>query len=110
MTVLINELLEISQNHELELPALRIQYKDFAAWQNQLFRSGAIKKQEEYWLQIFSGEIPLLNMPTDYPRPTIQSFEGGLYTFELGETAVREIHRLTAQTVADVVYISASGL
>ncbi len=63
---------------ERELPELKIQYKDFAAWQNNLFESEAFKKQEEYWLQIFAGEVPRLNLPTDFLRPTEISFEGSI--------------------------------
>ncbi|MCP5106862.1 MAG: hypothetical protein GY950_25990, partial [bacterium] len=41
-----------------ELPQLTLQYKDFAQWQNRLFAVGSIKAQEEYWFDIYSGEIP----------------------------------------------------
>ncbi|MCP5109167.1 MAG: hypothetical protein GY950_37650, partial [bacterium] len=51
----------------MRLPPLRIQYKDFCEWQDHLLTSGKLKKEEKYWLNTFSGDIPLLNMPTDYP-------------------------------------------
>jgi hypothetical protein len=60
-----------------ELPPLPIQYKDFSAWQNRLFSSGKIKRQEEFWLKEFADEIPLLNLPSDYPRPDVRSVETG---------------------------------
>jgi polyketide synthase PksJ len=58
------------------LPELEIQYKDFAIWQNELFASGKINKQKEYWLNQFKDNIPVLDLPTDFPRPDIQSFAG----------------------------------
>ena len=67
MILLIREF--INRYHGDPLPELRIQYKDFAAWQNELFKTGAIQKFKEYWLKTFSGEIPVLNLPTDYSRP-----------------------------------------
>jgi len=67
-----------------ELSPLKIQYKDFSQWQNHLFESGRIEVQEKYWLDLYSGEIPLLNLPTDYPRPGIFNFRGDRYGFKLG--------------------------
>jgi non-ribosomal peptide synthetase component F len=50
----------------IELPALIIQYKDFVNWQNRFLASEEIKQQEAYWLKQFSGEIPEINLPTDF--------------------------------------------
>ncbi|NBI30765.1 non-ribosomal peptide synthetase [Chengkuizengella marina] len=59
-----------------ELPELIIQYKDYAVWQNELIRSGGLKEQEKYWMEVFKGEIPVLNLPLDYRRPVVQNFVG----------------------------------
>lgn len=69
--------------HGEVLPPLRLQYKDFSVWQNDLFDSGKMDKEEEYWLQTFSGEIPVLNLPTDFPRPVVREFLGDNYEFIL---------------------------
>ncbi|UCH94576.1 MAG: SDR family oxidoreductase [Candidatus Aminicenantes bacterium] len=68
-----------------EVPALRIQYKDFFLWQNNLFKTGKIKEQEDYWLNLYADidDIPFLNLPFDYPRQDIFNFEGALYSFKL---------------------------
>ncbi len=66
-----------------ELPPLNIQYKDFSTWQNDLFTGGKIKEQEEYWLRLYSGDIPRLNLPLDYPRPDCFTFEGDSIKFKL---------------------------
>jgi tyrocidine synthetase-3 len=66
-----------------ELPPLRIQYKDFSQWQNREKHRQILKKQETYWLKEFSGEIPILHLPTDYPRPAIQSYEGKRVRFKI---------------------------
>jgi len=60
------------------LPPLKIQYKDYSNWQKNMSESEFIKRQEKYWLRVFSGETPALNMPYDYPRPTVHSSQGGL--------------------------------
>jgi amino acid adenylation domain-containing protein/non-ribosomal peptide synthase protein (TIGR01720 family) len=68
---------------ELEPLKLRIQYKDFSEWQNHLFESDQIKSQEDYWLGLYSGEIPRLQLPADYNRPEVFTFIGDHYGFML---------------------------
>ncbi|MDR4133232.1 hypothetical protein FO497_31530, partial [Bacillus cereus ATCC 10876] len=58
-------------------------YKDYSVWQRELFAQEEMKKQEEYWMHVFKEEVPVLNMPTDYKRPPIQSTEGDLVHFEI---------------------------
>ncbi|WP_432408907.1 amino acid adenylation domain-containing protein [Wukongibacter sp. M2B1] len=87
-----------SQYEGKKLPELKIQYKDFTKWQNDLLKGEAIKKQEEYWLEVFSGEIPVLNMPTDYPRPSLQSFKGDRMGFKIDEGLVRDLRSIAAET------------
>ncbi|MCP4155979.1 MAG: AMP-binding protein, partial [bacterium] len=75
-----------------ELPPLRIQYKDFSVWQTDGIQKEKTKKQQDYWLNLFEGELPALNLPTDFTRPAIQSFEGDSVDFSLepGETVELE--------------------
>ncbi|MCB2301137.1 condensation domain-containing protein, partial [Clostridium tagluense] len=72
--ILVKEFVKLYEEKELE--SLRIQYKDYSHWQNKLLKSEVMKIQEEYWINIFKDEVSILNMPTDYSRPAIQSFEG----------------------------------
>jgi amino acid adenylation domain-containing protein len=64
---------------------LRLQYKDFSRWQNQLFESGVIKSQEDYWLGLYADTevIPRLDLAADYRRPEVFTFAGDHYIFEL---------------------------
>ena len=64
--ILLQEFISLYQGKNL--PELRIQYKDYAVWQNELFKTGRIQKQEEYWKKAFEERIPVLNLPTDYVR------------------------------------------
>jgi hypothetical protein len=66
-----------------QLPPLKLQYKDYAGWQQSQEIQQTFKQQEEYWLGEFQGEIPVLNLPTDNPRPTFQSFAGDMIEFQL---------------------------
>jgi amino acid adenylation domain-containing protein len=60
-----------------------IQYKDFAAFQNQQLRDGALAASERYWCEALSGELPLLELPTDFARPKAQSYRGAIVRAEL---------------------------
>jgi fengycin family lipopeptide synthetase D len=85
MGIMQKEYMSLYQGNQL--PELRIQYKDYAEWQ----QSPAVKESEKnnqqgkYWLAGFGvqGEIPILHLPTDFPRPAVQRFEGNSLTFEL---------------------------
>ncbi len=94
--ILTKEFMELYEGKELT--KIRVQYKDFAVWQNKLFKSGEIKKQEEYWIKAFEGEVPVLNMPTDYQRPSIQSFEGNNINFELSEELTDKLKQIAKET------------
>ena len=90
---------EFVQLYQMEtLPQLRIQYKDFSIWQNRLFQSEMIKAQESYWLTMFDGEIPLLDLPMDYGRPSMRSFSGSSVTFRADKTLLRRLHQLAAMS------------
>jgi amino acid adenylation domain-containing protein len=83
-----------------ELPALRLQYKDYAEWQNKKRESPQIRGQEEYWVAVFEGELPVVNMPLDFARPPIQSFAGSTVRFVIEGKESDSIKRLTLE--ADV--------
>ncbi|MCP4157708.1 MAG: amino acid adenylation domain-containing protein, partial [bacterium] len=87
-----------------ELPSLTLQYKDYAAWQNRFFESPELLKQKKYWLERYTGEIPVLAMPTDYPRPAVQSFEGETITFEI-DNELTEALRLLARNFGSTLYM-----
>jgi len=94
--IFIKEFIALYENKEL--PKLRIQYKDFSQWQNNILKAESIEKQKEYWLDKFKDEIPVLNMPTDYMRPSTKSFEGNLIKFEIEKDLKEDINKLAAKT------------
>jgi amino acid adenylation domain-containing protein/FkbH-like protein len=68
-----------------ELPPLKIRYKDYSEWLNSPATKEATAKQKQYWLEQFTGEIPVLDLPTDFPRPVKQSFAGHTIKFGIGK-------------------------
>ncbi|PYS20338.1 MAG: hypothetical protein DMF72_21450 [Acidobacteria bacterium] len=59
------------------LAELPIQYADYAVWQREWLSGSVLDEQLAYWKQQLGGELPVLELPTDYARPALQSFEGG---------------------------------
>ncbi|MBP2656774.1 MAG: amino acid adenylation domain protein, partial [Firmicutes bacterium] len=92
----IRELMSLYEGRRLQ--ELKIQYRDFSAWQNKFRATEAFKRQEEYWLNVFAGELPALNMPTDYLRPAIRSLEGDRLGFTLGEEVTAGLNKIAGQT------------
>ncbi len=92
-----------------ELPPLKLQYKDYSQWQNSHRRRETIKKQEAFWLEEFSGEIPVLDLPTDFPRPMIQRFEGNLLEFYLDKQELESIRKI-AQRQNLTIYMVLSAI
>ncbi|MHC5744028.1 MAG: amino acid adenylation domain-containing protein [Nostoc sp.] len=79
----------ICNNLSPELPELPIQYADFAIWQRQWLQSEVLQTQLDYWKQLLKNAPTLLELPTDRPRPAIQTFRGeiqyGKFSVELSE-------------------------
>ncbi|WP_139340900.1 non-ribosomal peptide synthetase, partial [Pseudomonas sp. KK4] len=70
-----------------ELPALAVQYADFALWQREHLQGAELKRQLDYWTQTLdrsnSEGSPLLALPTDLPRPSVQTYRAGIVQREL---------------------------
>lgn len=80
--ILIKDFAALYNNEELAAPSL--QYKDYAEWQQGSAQQERIAKQKDFWLNEFSGEISTLELPMDFPRPAIKTYEGDVQCFELG--------------------------
>lgn len=66
----------LHQKQPVLLPPLTIQYRDYSKWQNDLLGSQEFIAQRTYWHQKLAGDLPVLHMPLDFPRPSIQTFRG----------------------------------
>ncbi|AJS57348.1 non-ribosomal peptide synthetase [Paenibacillus sp. IHBB 10380] len=90
---------ELEQLYKGELlTPLEIQYKDFAVWLNERLASEEMKEHETYWLEHFSGDLPVLNIPLDYRRPPLQSFNGHTLHFTINPELSRAIKALVSES------------
>ncbi|MCP5052329.1 MAG: amino acid adenylation domain-containing protein, partial [bacterium] len=74
------------------LPPLRIQYRDFAHWQNTYLTTASAERSQIYWHEKMSGQIPLLDLPSDHPRPPFKTAVGRTVSFQLDNALALGIH------------------
>ena len=77
------------------LPELPIQYADFAVWQRQWLQGEVLEEQLSYWKQQLGGSLPVLELPTDRPRPAVQTFEGAIQSFVLSSDLTNALKALS---------------
>jgi amino acid adenylation domain-containing protein len=79
------------------LPELPIQYADFAAWQRQWLQGEVLESQLSYWRQQLDGAPAVLELPTDYTRPAVQTFRGATSSFQLSQELSVALQSLSQQ-------------
>ncbi|WP_392535261.1 amino acid adenylation domain-containing protein [Nostoc sp. C117] len=86
-----------SQGKPYPLLELPLQYADFALWQRQWLQGSVLESQLTYWKQQLSNYPPVLQLPTDYPRPSVQTFRGARQYFSLGANLTQALKDLSKQ-------------
>jgi amino acid adenylation domain-containing protein len=93
-----------------ELPPPELQYTDYAFWEAEEVAGPAGERMWEYWKKQLAGELPVLNLPTDRPRPPAQTFRGESQTIRLSEEltgrlkALAQAHGATLYTTLLAAY------
>jgi amino acid adenylation domain-containing protein len=95
-SILLKEFMELYKGENLVETVL--QYRDYSEWQNSLEEKGIIKEQEEYWVNRLDGELPVLNIQTDYERPRVKSYEGGRLNFVIGKELTEKLNKVAKDT------------
>ncbi|HEY0736956.1 MAG TPA: condensation domain-containing protein, partial [Herpetosiphonaceae bacterium] len=104
--VIIREIAAFYQGYvrgqTITLPELPIQYADYSVWQREWLSGQVLEEQLDYWKQQLAGAPGLLQLPTDYPRPAVQTFRGARYTIALPaelSTALQQLSRQEGVTL-----------
>jgi amino acid adenylation domain-containing protein len=96
--ILINELFSVynafSKGEEPGLAPLRIQYRDYAIWEQEQLSGAALQQHKDYWLQQFAGELPVLQLPADRMRPAVKTYNGDVVRKTLNAAAVKDLRTL----------------
>jgi amino acid adenylation domain-containing protein len=79
------------------LPELPIQYADYAVWQREWLQGEALQNQIAYWKTKLAGAPPLLELPTDRPRPAIQHFHGAKQVRHLPRSLIENLKQVSLE-------------
>ncbi|WP_036604236.1 non-ribosomal peptide synthetase [Paenibacillus assamensis] len=101
--IIVNE--TIALYTQQQLPELALQYKDYAVWQQQRLSDSRMVDHKGYWLQQFSGSLPLLNLPLDYRRPVQQSFAGNTLRFTAGAELTAQLNQFASRNGATLYHV-----
>src|SRR5262245_18732045 len=97
--ILVDELSALYNSYhsgeEDSLPALPVQYADYAAWQRRWLSGEVLQRQVDYWKKALAGSPAMLELPADRPRATQQDFAGSEVEIELHAELTRELKELS---------------
>ncbi len=104
MGVLVNDLTsfyEALRNQTAPaLPTLTVQYADFAEWQHQWLQGDRLASQLDYWKQQLDGALPILDLPSDHPRPPVQTYRGAVTSFQCDRNLTQQLGALSQRSGA----------
>ncbi|QKQ73081.1 non-ribosomal peptide synthetase [Nostoc sp. TCL240-02] len=101
MKILIKEMAALYQAFNLGQPSplveLPIQYADFAVWQQQWLQGEELQTQLSYWIQQLDAAPSIIKLPTDFPRPAIQNYQGAKQSIVLPKSLTQALKELSQQ-------------
>lgn len=101
MGILVDEFSQLYRAYQSgqpsALPPLPIQYGDFAAWERQRLRGAFLQEQLYFWKRALAGAPTFLELPTDRPRPRLQSYSGSTYPFSINQELTTRLQRTCQQ-------------
>lgn len=77
------------------LPELKVQYGDFAVWQRERLQGETLERELTFWKEQLAGAPPLLDLPTDRPRPPVQTYRGAAESFALSQELSQRLKALS---------------
>jgi iturin family lipopeptide synthetase A len=100
MNIILEDLAAVyaarSEGAESRLP-VPMQFREYVQWLERQERDGEMARAEGYWLEQFSGSIPVTDLPTDRPRPAVQTYAGAECDLEISAATFRKLKNLSRQ-------------
>ncbi len=113
VSVFVNELGELYQalleGRASPLPELEIQYADFAHWQRQWLQGEVLEGEIAYWSEQLEGALEVLTLPSDRPRPPVQTFAGQTVKLVLPEATVDSLNALNQRENTTLFMVLMAG-
>jgi natural product biosynthesis luciferase-like monooxygenase protein/amino acid adenylation domain-containing protein len=114
INIFTSELLEhyraFLQGRPALLPPLSIQYADYAVWQRACLQGAAFDQHLAYWKTHLEGAPALLELPTDRPRPAVQTYRGSVYGFPLSPKLTEDLNLFCRKNDCTIYVALLSGL
>ena len=111
--VFLGELFEFYKSYTsgkpFQLLPPTVQFADFAAWQQHYRHSEAMQIQASYWKKKLFGSLPVSELPTDYIRPRVQTFRGGLFRIPLSPELCRNLRSFAQEEEASLFVVMMSA-
>jgi amino acid adenylation domain-containing protein len=109
LKIFTNELVTLYRSfiagQKAELSELPIQYADFAVWQREQFDNAGMASQMTYWKKQLSGELPVLELPSDHPRASVKTFRGARHYILLPDTLLDSLKLLAQREKATLFMV-----
>lgn len=113
MSILIRELgtcyEAFAQGAHPSLPELPVQYADFAVWQRERLKTEGVRRQLTYWKETLANAPRVLELPTDHPRPPVQTYRGGAVEFRLNTALTDKLKSLSQSASASLFMTLLAG-
>jgi amino acid adenylation domain-containing protein len=85
-----------AQNKEVQLPEAP-SFSNYAIEQKKFYQSEAYKKTEQYWIDLYKDDVPVLSVPTDFPRPSLRTYAASRQDFVLDQAIATALKKLGAK-------------
>lgn len=92
-----------------QLPESKLNYKDFATWQQGEAQQKGVVQQSKFWHEEFSEEVEMLDLPTDFVRPSIKSYAGSSLSFEISKEETSKIESIAEREGATMFMVMLSA-
>lgn len=96
--------------HKSNLPTPELQFKDYVLWQRKELDGQNLQQQLDFWKEVFDGDIPVLELPADFHRPEIKSYQGAAHTLQLDQELSKKIISLAKQADISVFTTLLAGV
>lgn len=96
LVILMKEFGELYNGEALE--PIRLNYRDYTIWQQQERTNQKLQAQEKYWLDMYQGEVPVLELPVDYNREAVRSIKGAWESFRIDKELTKKLYAFNKET------------
>ncbi|RYZ36976.1 MAG: non-ribosomal peptide synthetase, partial [Myxococcaceae bacterium] len=98
-----------AQGQPSPLPELPIQYADYAVWQRGRLQGATLQREVDYWKRKLSGAPPMLELPTDHPRPAVRGNAGATHSFQWPRALEQGLRALAQREGASLYMVLLAG-